>query len=250
MKHLLLALLLTGCARQGFRYPGPLRGMGTEPLPYADRIAQRQVEVESGSIDGTSSPARRRSRDGEAVARAASDLVGESRIVVEGTAVRYDCSGFVSAAHALAGLDVSGSSASLHALALRTGTFHERRAPEIGDVVFFDNTWDRNGNGRRDDSLTHVAIVESIDANGTQTLVHLGSRGIVRMMMNLEQPDVARDGSGSTLNSYLRRGSTGERLTGQLWSGYGSLWSIRASELLSLQSCVATPFEGQLTAEI
>ena len=239
MRGMILTIFLTGCATTGFRYPGPLGRMGSEPLPYADRIAPSEPEAKPVTALAVQEPPRKTIRQGTAVARSAGSLVGRERLVVDGESFRYDCSGLVSAAYTKAGLELSGTSASLNALARKTGTFHERLRPEVGDIVFFDNTWDRNGNGRRDDSLTHVAVVESIDDKGTQTLVHLGGKGVVRMMMNLEEPGVYKDASGAILNSYLRRGKSGERLTGQLWSGYGSLWALDSEQGLSLS--VSTP---------
>ena len=86
-----------------------------------------------------------------------------------------------------------------------------RQSAQGGRHGVFDNTWDRNGNGVRDDALTHIGIVETVDTDGTITLVHLGSKGVVRIQMNLQRPSVTKR-EGKVLNSYLRRGSTGERL--------------------------------------
>ena len=38
----------------------------------------------------------------------------------------------------------------MHERARAAGVLHHRRVPEVGDVAFFDDTYDRNGNGRRD----------------------------------------------------------------------------------------------------
>jgi hypothetical protein len=237
---MILVLVLTGCAGKGFHYPGPLRGLGAEPPPYSDRIAPENSAPQTAPERKAKTRTRKKSSNGSAVAQSAGKLVGLSRLKVDGKGFRYDCSGMVSAAYTDAGVTLSGSSASLHARALKNGSFHERKRPEIGDVVFFDNTWDRNGNGKRDDALTHVAIVESMDEAGTQTLVHLGGSGIKRIYMNLDHPSEAKNEDGETINSYLRRGSTGERLTGQLWSGFGSLWDVEIDGL-SMGVCTLEP---------
>ncbi len=36
----------------------------------------------------------------------------------------------------------------------------------LGDLVFFDNTYDRNGDGKFDDRITHVGIVVGFDKEG------------------------------------------------------------------------------------
>jgi hypothetical protein len=184
---------------------------------------------------------RKKSRKGAVAAKAAGELVGQSRLQIDGERFRYDCSGMVSAAYSVAGVVLKGGGGNMHSLAQKNGTFHERKRPEIGDVVFFDDTWDRNGNGKRDDKLTHVAIVESIDDEGTQTLVHLGGSGIKRIQMNLEHPDTSRNEAGETINSYIRRGRSGERLTGQLWAGYASLWDVEAPDGISMSTGSEAP---------
>ena len=93
------------------------------------------------------------------------------------------------------------------------------RGPEPGDIVFFDNTWDRNGNGRWDDDLTHMGVVVAVDRNGTISYLHNHlRRGVIVEQMNLRHPDSRelnaplrqrgspRDGSGRWLASHLVRG--------------------------------------------
>jgi surface antigen len=104
--------------------------------------------------------------------------------------------------------------------------FHKRKRPDVGDVAFFDNTWDRNKNGRRDDDLTHIAVVEKVERDGTITMIHLGNSGITRLVMNLKHSSHKLSAQGKPWNSVLRRGKSGKRLTGELFSGFGSLWSI------------------------
>jgi hypothetical protein len=168
----------------------------------------------------------RRFYDGISVARASSALIGAGSF----RGFRYDCSGMVNAAYASVGIDLEGrSSASLLKLARERNVFHRRKTPRPGDIAFFDNTWDKNGNRRLDDRLTHVAVVEKVDDDGTITLIHKGGRGVTRTMMNLRHPATHKDDSGKVLNSHLRSRSSRDRrrtkyLTGQLWRGFASLW--------------------------
>lgn len=179
--------------------------------------------------------ARSRETDGERVAKAAAHYIGKTSLTCNGKSYRYDCSGFVNVSYARAGYDLGLlNTAALYELAKEEDLYHRRRRPHVGDVVFFDDTYDRNGNGKLDDPLSHVAIVESIDDDGTITLIHKGSsKGVVRIMMNLEHPDEARSPEGKVWNSHLRGKSSKdprgtEYLTGQLWVGNASFWSSSA----------------------
>ncbi|MCK6525847.1 CHAP domain-containing protein, partial [Myxococcota bacterium] len=179
--------------------------------------------------------ARARETDGERVAKAAAHYIGKTSLTCNGKSYRYDCSGFVNVSYAKAGYDLGLlNTAALYELAKEEDLYHRRRRPLVGDVVFFDNTYDRNGNGKLDDPLSHVAIVESVEADGTITLIHKGSsKGVVRIVMNLEHPDEAKSPEGKVWNSTLRGKSSKDPrgtqyLTGQLWVGNASFWSSSA----------------------
>jgi peptidoglycan DL-endopeptidase CwlO len=181
-------------------------------------------------IDEQPAPTRSRRRDRssggiEEIGLAAGEFVGASRLMVDGEKYRYDCSGFICAVYAQTGRSISGSSRDMYEEADEAGLLHYRRRPDIGDVAFFDDTYDRNGNRRRDDELSHVAIVEAIDRDGTISLVHLGNRGVVRMKMNLGQPNEPRNDDGEVINDILRSGRDGgPELSAELFRAFGSLW--------------------------
>lgn len=119
---------------------------------------------------------------------------------------RDDCSGLVVAIYTRAGLPVEGSVASLFDRYAAGGALHRRKKPSVGDLVFFDNTFDRNGNGRLDDTLTHIGVVIGVAPNGTITIAQGGtSRGRTLLVMNLMHPDAREDAAGATLNEPLRR---------------------------------------------
>lgn len=169
---------------------------------------------------------------GITVSQAAAGLVGASRLRVGGQTYRYDCSGLVNAAHAHAGLDLQGrNSAAMYDHAREQGVFHRRKAPRPGDVAFFDDTYDRDGDGRLNDRLTHVAVVEKVDPDGTITLIHKGGKGVSRTTMNLRHRRVHKH-DNILLNSYLRHRTSADRrrtryLTGELWEGFASFWRLR-----------------------
>ena len=225
MKLLALVLVTAGCAsNRGLRLPGPTGMVGTEGYAY---VPPEMEEVEH--LEPVSTGTRR----GRRVAKAAEGFLGKKRMTVHGKKYRYDCSGMVCAAHVKAGLNLSGNTRSMYEYAKDVGVFHKRKRPDVGDVAFFDNTWDRNKNGRRDDRLTHIAIVEKVERDGTITLIHLGNSGINRLVMNLKHPGHRTSAQGKPWNSVLRNQKKGKRLTGELFSGFGSIWSVSDRQIAS-----------------
>jgi hypothetical protein len=90
--------------------------------------------------------------------------------------------------------------------------------------VFFDRTYDRNKNGRVDDTLTHIAVVTSVAPDGTVTMVHRSSsKGITKLRMNTDKPDDAA--TNDVLGVYGRKD---RRRAGHLWRGYATIGGRRA----------------------
>jgi hypothetical protein len=141
---------------------------------------------------------------------------------------RDDCSGFISAVLTEAGISADGSVMQFWDLAEHYETTHLRDIPFIGDLAFFDFTYDRNVNGLRDDLKTHIAIVTDVEPDGTVVMAHRGSKsGRTIIRMNLEYPTVHEDESGLVLNSWLRSEMASDpnglwNLTGEMWSGFAS----------------------------
>jgi len=173
---------------------------------------------------------------GIAVAEQLGSFVGRGELSVGGVKHRYDCSGLVNAVYYQAGRDLEGAnSAALYERARKEGVFHKRKRPRPGDVVFFDNTHDRNGNRRLDDKLTHVAVVEKVADDGTITMVHKGGSGVTRIVMNLRHRRAATDDGGDKINSHLRGETAKDRrrtryLAGELWRGFGSMWRLKGDD--------------------
>lgn len=105
---------------------------------------------------------------------------------------------------------------------------YSTRNPRIGDIIFFDNTYDHNSNKRLDDPLTHVGVVISVDPKDeTVTFIHANTgnpKNIYKAYLNTKYPDVNRK-DGKVINTYLKRKYTWERqniqFAGQLTRGYG-----------------------------
>jgi hypothetical protein len=237
-----LLFLLLACT-PALRPPGRLSSVGRPPESPVEALARRYAAPVTAAVAQTTShksagrPERGAAQRGGAAAGAASarivataeSLVGASRIVVDGQPFRFDCSGLVEASVVSAGGSWRGSTEMLFQDARQEGVLHRHRRPTPGDVAFFDDTYDRDGNGQVDDALTHSAVVEAVDDAGTITLIHVGSHGIVRIHMNLLRPEDHVDESGAVINDYLRARSSKDgpatrTLAGELWAGFGSFW--------------------------
>lgn len=223
------ALLTAGCTAQSaparYRHPALQRSLGAQPPP-SPRRGGFLVDGERPK----DSPAANRMR--AKVASAAKTVVGQRKVVVDGKSFRMDCSGVTRAIYARAGYPLGGTAANvfendtsiLFRLVRDNGSLR-RSDPLPGDLVFFDDTHDRNGDGLRNDALTHVGVVERVLPNGTVIFVHRVGAGILRYRMNLSAPTTRRDAEGKTLNHYLRRAHGGEsaKTTAQLFAGFGTV---------------------------
>ncbi len=135
---------------------------------------------------------------------------------------RQDCSGLVTAVLARAGHSVAGNTRTFWQDADAEGRIGDEA--RVGDLVFFDRTWDSNRNGRVDDNLTHIAVVVRIEPDNTVVMVHFGSGRIRTLRMNLAHRHNHKV-DGVLKNDYLRsprygRGKAGPRLAGELFRGY------------------------------
>jgi surface antigen len=214
-------LLLLGCAPWLPRYPGPLGPVGRlpepEPVFQADDPPSDAVVARSDRRGGDEA-------DPDKVVRAAQYYLQHKPV-----GFPDDCSGFVCAVYGRVGFALEGNAIGLWDRAQQAGATHRRKHPRVGDIAFFDDTYDRNGNGKVDDELTHVAIVLSVDEDGTILMAHGGSsHGRTTLVMNLEQPHTRRDEDGKELNDYLRiqrkSDAAGTKyLAGELWRGFATV---------------------------
>ena len=205
----------------------------------AEVLLPPDSEVELAATKGKAANVRRAipaARPGPVIARRAVKLVGVRSLKRVARHVPDDCSGLVRTSYESAGIDlVSGgfrpgenAVSAIWRLARRAGALH-RRAPRPGDLVFFRETYDRNRDGRRNDGLTHIGVVETVRADGTVTFIHRASRGVTRSKLNPRKPRLFRTERGETLNDYLRPKSKRLRayLTGELFVGYAAADRLR-----------------------
>lgn len=230
--------LLVGCVHTGLPMPGHPRFVGgrewtvsvtnVPDVAEATKVAEVAEVNESSTSDSERSPLEtidRNDTQGLLVAKTALQLKGRTKLKDGQQTFRYDCSGFVMAAYTMAGLPLSGSTRTFFKQAQEQGRLYTR-LPTVGDVAFFDHTYDRNKNGKRDDELSHIAIVVDVQSDGTIQMVHLGSTSIVDLWMNLDHPSQHKSPDGKLWNSYLRvnrKGDTGPNLTGELFRSFGEL---------------------------
>jgi len=176
-----------------------------------------------------------------AIVQSATRLIGARTITSQGRRIAYDCAGVTHAIFLEHGIDLYRADhhdAKANGVRLiynhvrRYGSLH--RGPDVrpGDLVFFDNTWDFNGDGNANDPLTHVGIVEELEPDGTVIFISRVASAIERYRMNLEQPHIHQTPDGRVLNDYIRRKRPTDptntaRLTGELFSVYGNPLSPR-----------------------
>lgn len=142
---------------------------------------------------------------------------------------RDDCSGFASWVSSTGGVPMDGTVRSIFELALLNGALHWEPIPRVGDLIFFDDTHDRNENGQWDDDLTHIAVVIDVSPDGTARFAH-GGTGVGRTYgtINLFQPSTHEDDAGNPLNSYLRSPEPWDPpeaayLAGDLWTAFATV---------------------------
>ena len=115
----------------------------------------------------------------------------------------------------------------IHDFAEAEGILFENRLPSEGDLVFFQNTHDRNKNTKPDDGITLVGIVESIDSYQTVSIITTVSGTVLRYKMNRKQQNVTRNlQTQKIINHSFVSGyqPTANLLTAQAFVSYGSVF--------------------------
>ncbi|MDP1824636.1 MAG: CHAP domain-containing protein [Archangium sp.] len=225
-------LVATGCATGApiggrhlyvERYEPFARPAATREIPDAEADARAPLAVAPGARDTAVSTAQA--------------LLGKSRVVVRGKRYGDDCTSFVKALYEPLGVDLltearPGDNAvtAMWRFASHHGRIFEGGRPLPGDLVFFKETYDLNRDGHTNDGLTHVGLVEDVEADGTVLVIHRVARGVVRYRMNLSTPTQLRTASGKRLNDWLRTEAPGSkpRLTSELFAGFATLLPVES----------------------
>jgi len=148
-----------------------------------------------------------------------------------------DCTGLVRLAYAPLGIALLGAEAlatdngvtAIYRHAVAAHALH-RQTPAPGDLVFFAETYDRNHDGKRNDGLTHVGLVERVEPSGVVVFLHRVTSGVERSRLFLQRPGQSRGPSGDVWNDVLRaaRGRSRAYLTGELFAAYASAAALAA----------------------
>lgn len=124
--------------------------------------------------------------------------LGKTRLKVNDRVFNLDCSGTVMAIYYYAGIDLSrdfnkytgGGTERIFQYLEDNNLLYTTAMPVPGDIIFWDNTYDQNGDGKRNDELTHMGIVVEVSPDGTVTYIHENyAKGIILEKMNLKHPD-------------------------------------------------------------
>jgi peptidoglycan DL-endopeptidase CwlO len=228
-----LTLVATGCAtgapiggRHLFveRYEPFARPASTREIPATEERAAVPLVVAAGARNTAVDTAR--------------GLVGKTRVVVGGKRYGDDCTSFVKALFEPLGVDLlkeaepgDNGVTAMWRFASHHGRIFEGGRPLAGDLVFFKETYDQNRDGRsNNDGLTHIGVVEDVEADGTVLVIHRVARGVVRYRMNLSAPTQVRTSSGKRLNDWLRTEAPGSkpRLTAELFAGFATLLPVES----------------------
>ncbi len=170
-----------------------------------------------------------------------------AKVTVNGRKFNLDCIGTVSAIFWNMNIDIqkdfakytgNGVSRLYQSLAAR-GTLHADTYPRPGDVIFWDNTWDANGDGNRtNDPRTHAGIVIEVDDDGTIHYIHENYiKGVTIEAMNLLNPAVPSDAAGKRINNSMAISTVtggpkpGRFLAGDVFGRFGDVLTIK-KELL------------------
>lgn len=170
------------------------------------------------------------------VATTALNYVGETKILYNGKYYDFDCSGFVKFVLLSCGIDIdskvkifsfSKTIDYYNIFKLNDRLFREGIV-RPGDLVFFDNTYDRNNNKRFDDKLTHIGMVVGVDRNTKSILFVDKSRGkkVTLKSINLSWKNVNKivvDGTVYEVNSYVRDDDLGKFLASEVFAGFGDI---------------------------
>ena len=190
-----LALLAACTAAPGLR--------PADPVPF----------LPAGDAYHESAPSQVR----DAIVSGGLSLVGKDTLVVKGVTYPADCTGVVRAAYAFADIDLASHFGRYEGNGVRRiyltlheqGLLYATSYPAPGDIIFWDNTWDADGNKQADDELTHIVMVVTMEPDGSISYLHYHYRlGPTVEAMNLLQPDIDIGKDGRQINAALRmRGS-------------------------------------------
>lgn len=214
----LLALAFTACSTVSYDHE-PAHQSPLSRTRWHSELPQKTEKTSAASPTGVSRSEKRRMRE---------RMVKEAETVLASGTVKDDFG-----AEDLAGiLDRVGvrikwqarqGLAELVALAKKKRAYRTRGAPDVGDIVLFDNQWDANVNGKLDDRYTGCGVVTWTDGAKFQAIVRTGNAP--RRATLWPDGPARRIVDGEKINDFMRVPSRSDPvdtpyLAGQLYVGY------------------------------
>jgi hypothetical protein len=245
-----LALLLAACASEpkapALPEPAPQPAPVAAPAP-APAPKPAAITAEALGLYRSMEAARAAPSDDElGIVDSSKQLVGmapNAKVLVKGKQFTLDCIGTVCAIYYRLDIDLAkdfgkypGNGVNRLYMSLKDrGVIHYDRYPRTGDIIFWDNTWDANGDGdRTNDPHTHAGIVLAVDEDGTIHYVHENLyKGVIIETMNLLKPAVAIDDSGKKINSGMAIATVSggpkpeHHLAGDVFQSFGDALKVK-----------------------
>ena len=169
-------------------------GSGTSPSTSANTSPVKSPSAATGPSTSQSISQKQKQ-----LVEAANWAKGRKYLTINGQRFRMDCSGVIRAIYFKAGIDLAkdfnkykgGGTQRIHETLRVKGLIYRPTVPVPGDILFWDNTYDANHNGRSDDMLSHIGMVVSSDKKSGNVIYvhHNEKKGIVFEKMNLLHPD-------------------------------------------------------------
>ena len=171
-------------------------GTGSSTTTSANTSTTTSTVASTSPVKSTSPSISQKQKQ---LVEAANWAKGRRYITIDGHRFRMDCSGVIRAIYYKAGIDLAqdfnkykgGGTMRIHETLRSKGLIYRPSVPVPGDILFWDNTYDANHNGRSDDMLSHIGmVVSSNKKSGNVVYVHHNEKkGIVFEKMNLLHPD-------------------------------------------------------------
>ncbi len=169
-------------------------GSGTSPSTSANTSPVKSPSAATGPSTSQSISQKQKQ-----LVEAANWAKGRKYLTINGQRFRMDCSGVIRAIYFKAGIDLAkdfnkykgGGTQRIHETLRVKGLIYRPTVPVPGDILFWDNTYDANHNGRSDDVLSHIGMVVSSDKRSGNIVYvhHHEKKGIVFEKMNLLHPN-------------------------------------------------------------
>lgn len=97
--------------------------------------------------------------------------------------------------------------------------------PQVGDLVFFNNTTRQTKGAKNKELITHVGIVSKVKEDGTVEFLHNVRGKNIKSVMNLDNPDAKTKGKTAINDYIIARCKSASCLTSNRFSGFGKVSS-------------------------